>query len=425
MQRLAVADFALAILLKYRERKRALNVGEAVLKSKAICGITPDGQRKMTGEKSRVEIMRNYPLLPQLKKPLQHDLRVRRLRVRRRGFTLVEILVVIAIVSLLTAIGFGTFSRVRESARQIKCDTNLKNLAVALDAFKQEKGHYPVYLRELVAGKYITDTSWLHCPDDPEPDSDGYGDFYIQRSARNDVRFGDVLPVIGELPTIVCPFHEKSGHGFQAFAGMQTHNFATKPAILTSANATSIERPGVGALAGVDGMELHGADRIRTAGAALLTFADGSTCQLSAGSDITVLQSFVTGSETTLYTLVRQALGDVIYSVHHGSKFDVSTPTATAGALGTEFRIKIVGTYSDDNAVAPDYSEEWVDISQSPTSRVACGMPSVNTVIPPHVEVDMENDMLGKPAKTGQAWHKARQSQRKERLQQYRRVLIE
>ena len=341
--------------------------------------------------------MRKNPLLPQLKKPLKRDLSF--VPIRRRGFTLVEILVVIAIVSLLAAIGFGAFGRVRESARQAKCDTNMKSLVIALDAFKQEKGHYPVYLRQLVEGKYLSDTSWLHCPDDPEPESDGYGDFYIQRSARNDKRFGNVLPTIGEMPTIVCPFHEKLGHGFQAFAGMQTHNFATKAAILTSANATSIERPGAGVLNGVDGMELHGADRIRTGGTALITFADGSTCQLSAGSDMTVLQSFVTGSETTLYTLVRQALGDVVYSVHHGSKFDVSTPTATAGALGTEFRIKISGTYTGENVTAPEYSEEWIDISTSPSSRVACGTPAINTVIPSHVEVNVEDDVLGKKAK--------------------------
>ncbi len=342
--------------------------------------------------------MRKIQILSLLPNDLSSTFATRR-RSFRGGFTLVEILVVIAIVSLLTAIGFGTFRRVGESARQAKCDTNVKALAIALDAFKQEKGHYPVYLRELVEDKYITDNSMLHCPDDPEPKSDGYGDFYIQRSTRNDGRFGQILPAISELPNIVCPFHEQSGQGFQAFAGAQTHNFATKPATLVSSNATEIERPGQPLIAALDGMELRGGDRIRTGGAALIRFVDGSTCQLSAGSDVTVLQSFVMGSESTLYTIVRQAVGDVLYSVHHGSKFDVATPTATAGALGTEFRIQISGIYSGDEAAALNYDEKWTDISTSVDSRVACGMPTLTTVIPRQIAVDMENDLLGKTAK--------------------------
>ncbi len=333
--------------------------------------------------------MHRHPYLPGLKNSFS---------AHRRGFTLVEILVVIAIISLLATLSFGAFNRVGESSRQAQCDNNLKSLAVALDAFKQEKGHYPIYLRELAEGKYVS-TTMLHCPDDPEPQSDGYGDFYIQRPVRNDKRFEKVLPAIGEVPTIMCPFHEESGRGFQAFAGIQTHNFAVKPAILVSTNATSVERPGSGVISGVDGMELHGADRIRTGGSALIRFADGSTCDLSAGSDVTVLQSFVMNNELTLYTVVRQALGDVVYSVHHGSKFDVSTPTATAGALGTEFRIMVSGTYNGEDVASPDYREDWTDISKNETSRVACGTPAINTVITPHVEINVPNDILGKKAK--------------------------
>jgi hypothetical protein len=47
--------------------------------------------------------------------------------------------------------------------------------------------------------------------------------------------------------------------------------------------------------------------------------------------------------EAPLYTLIRQSVGiNVKYTVTHGSKFDVTTPTATAGALGTMFYVSIL-----------------------------------------------------------------------------------
>lgn len=50
---------------------------------------------------------------------------------RRRGFTLIEILIVIAIIALLAAILFPVFARARENARRASCLTNLKQIALA------------------------------------------------------------------------------------------------------------------------------------------------------------------------------------------------------------------------------------------------------------------------------------------------------
>ncbi len=52
-------------------------------------------------------------------------------RITPRGFTLVELLVVISIIALLMAILMPALSRAREQGRRIHCATNLKNLTAA------------------------------------------------------------------------------------------------------------------------------------------------------------------------------------------------------------------------------------------------------------------------------------------------------
>src|SRR3954466_4926477 len=56
----------------------------------------------------------------------------------RKGFTLIELLVVIAIIAILAAILFPVFARARDNARRAACQSNLKQVGLAIAQYTQD-----------------------------------------------------------------------------------------------------------------------------------------------------------------------------------------------------------------------------------------------------------------------------------------------
>ncbi|MGH6645581.1 type II secretion system protein [Aquabacterium sp.] len=88
---------------------------------------------------------------------------------RKQGFTLIELIVVMAIIALLASVVAPRYFRSVDNAREASLRTSLNVMRDAIDKYLGDRGRYPDSLDELVQRGYIR-----QIPQDPvtgRPDS--------------------------------------------------------------------------------------------------------------------------------------------------------------------------------------------------------------------------------------------------------------
>jgi len=114
---------------------------------------------------------------------------------QKRAFTLIEILVVIAIIALLAAILFPVFSRARENARSKNCMSNERQIAMSLVQYKQDNDRRFPPLNDAgvdgwAANIKLNSNQVFQCPSEGSDDTAGFTDYWLNADllGMHDVR---------------------------------------------------------------------------------------------------------------------------------------------------------------------------------------------------------------------------------------------
>jgi prepilin-type N-terminal cleavage/methylation domain-containing protein len=82
------------------------------------------------------------------------------------GFTLVELLTVIAIIGVLATLISGAVSTSKRKARQVACISNLRQISLAVNLYLDDEQKTPASFLNLASSRTLGNSQVLHCPED-------------------------------------------------------------------------------------------------------------------------------------------------------------------------------------------------------------------------------------------------------------------
>lgn len=97
------------------------------------------------------------------------------LKLRRSGFTIVELLIVIVVIGILAAISIVAYNGIQNRSNDTTVKTDLANLAKAIEVVSVDSGSFPTDRGQLATSPGVTSGSLLQFPEvDFEPTKASY-----------------------------------------------------------------------------------------------------------------------------------------------------------------------------------------------------------------------------------------------------------
>jgi general secretion pathway protein G len=105
----------------------------------------------------------------------------RRRHAREGGFTLIEVMVVMALIVVLASVGLTLYTNSVIRAKESVLKEDLYRMRDAIDQYYADQGKYPATLQDLVSDKYLraipadpftnSADTWREIPSEPDPNN--------------------------------------------------------------------------------------------------------------------------------------------------------------------------------------------------------------------------------------------------------------
>ena len=115
----------------------------------------------------------------------------------KKGYTLLELMIVVAIVGILVSLAIPSFQQSAIKAKETALKQNLFTMRTVLDQYYADRGDYPDNLEALVEANYLraipvdpmtkSSTTWTEIYEEQEEGDDSSAGIYDIKSGSDDV----------------------------------------------------------------------------------------------------------------------------------------------------------------------------------------------------------------------------------------------